>query len=30
MGQELFKELVLAPARPLVDNPEHVKVDVIE
>jgi predicted RNA-binding protein YlqC (UPF0109 family) len=30
MGQELFKELVLAPARALVDNPEQVKVDVIE
>lgn len=30
MGQDLFKEPVLAQARSLVDNPEQVKVDVIE
>jgi uncharacterized protein len=30
MRQELFKELVLIFARALVDDPEQVKVDVIE
>jgi predicted RNA-binding protein YlqC (UPF0109 family) len=30
MGQELLGELVLAVARALVDDPEQVKVDVIE
>jgi uncharacterized protein len=30
MGQKLFKELVIAVARALVDDPEQVKVDVIE